>query len=77
MKLANLYEQVTTKIIAELETGAAPCTRPWKYQLGRAFGRLSVHVGGRQPLGFSARFAFLKFRSSVTSLPIHDGSVTG
>ena len=25
MKLANLYEQVTTKIIAELETGAVPC----------------------------------------------------
>ena len=32
MKLANLYEQVTTKIIAELETGAVPWTRPWKYQ---------------------------------------------
>ena len=32
MKLANLYEQVTTKIIAELETGAVPWTRPWRYQ---------------------------------------------
>lgn len=31
MKLANLYEQVTNKIIAELETGAVPWTRPWKY----------------------------------------------
>jgi antirestriction protein ArdC len=32
VKLSNLYEQVTTKIIAELETGAVPWTRPWKYR---------------------------------------------
>jgi antirestriction protein ArdC len=30
VKLSNLYEQVTNKIVAELEAGAVPWTRPWK-----------------------------------------------
>jgi antirestriction protein ArdC len=32
VKLSNLYEQVTNKIVAELEAGAVPWTRPWKYR---------------------------------------------
>ena len=30
MKLANLYAQVTSKIVAELESGAVPWTKPWR-----------------------------------------------
>ena len=30
MKLANLYAQVTSKIVAELENGAVPWTKPWR-----------------------------------------------
>ena len=30
MKLANLYAQVTNQIVAELESGAIPWTKPWR-----------------------------------------------
>ena len=30
MKLANLYAQVTSTIVAELEMGAIPWTKPWR-----------------------------------------------
>ena len=30
MKLANLYAQVTSTIVAELESGAVPWTKPWR-----------------------------------------------
>jgi antirestriction protein ArdC len=30
LKLANLYAQVTSTIVAELESGAIPWTKPWR-----------------------------------------------
>ena len=42
MRIANLYEQVTAKIVAELETGAVPWTKPWR----------SSHSGSVMPQNF-------------------------
>ena len=43
MKLAELYQQVTRKIVMELQQGVVPWVRPWKHR----------HVGGLLPQNFA------------------------
>jgi antirestriction protein ArdC len=43
MRLNRLYEQVTAKIVAELEAGAVPWTKPWQHQ----------HTGSVMPANFA------------------------
>src|SRR5579862_499876 len=43
MRLNSLYKQVTAKIVAELEAGAIPWTKPWRHQ----------HTGSVMPANFA------------------------
>ena len=45
MRLTNLYDQVTAQIVAELEAGAIPWTRPWRQR----------HTGSVMPQNFATR----------------------
>jgi antirestriction protein ArdC len=47
MKIADLYDSVTRSIIASLETGVAPWTRPWK--LGRNTGIMPHNGATNRP----------------------------
>jgi hypothetical protein len=41
----DLYAEVSTRIVAELERGAAPCVKPWSATAGQNF----AECGGRGP----------------------------
>ena len=62
MRIANLYEQVTAKIVAELEAGAVPWTKPWR----------SSHSGSVMPQNFVTRRPY-----SGINIPILWGAAIG
>ena len=62
MRIANLYEQVTAKIVAELEVGAVPWTKPWR----------SPHSGSVMPQNFATRRPY-----SGVNIPILWGAAIG
>jgi len=44
MQIAELYEQVTSRIVKELESGVAPWVRPWKVSRGNGVGVLPTNA---------------------------------
>src|ERR1700692_1154202 len=62
MRLTNLYEQVTAKIVAELEAGGVPWTKPWR----------SPHSGSVMPQNFATSRPY-----SGINIPILWGAAIG
>jgi antirestriction protein ArdC len=52
----DLYSEVSTRIIAELERGAAPWIKPWSATLGQNVCRHSVVSGAYCELGHRSRY---------------------
>src|SRR4051812_1631731 len=64
MRLNNLYEQVTSKIVAELEAGAIPWTKPWQHR----------HTGSVMPQNFATRRPYSGVNIPILWAAAIDGS---
>lgn len=78
MKLTDLYRQVTLEIVAELETGAVPWTKPWRhtrtgsampqnFATGRPYSGINIPIlWGAATAGGYDRHQWLTYKQAQT-----------